>query len=184
MFVLSSKLIPSSLPPILIPGPQAEVLDPFVILMTHQYKMGMYGSVKLSISECQHVLNQVTDQSFNEIWFPLYFCDFIKLTSGLVLTACFLFSFYNLQTYLYILNCLLISAYLSPLTLWVRIPLRRGVLNATLCDKVCQWLTAGCWFTQGTPVSSTNNKLILLKYRWKWRLNTITPLNCLWNCVK
>ena len=25
---------------------------------------------------------------------------------------------------------------LSPLTLWVRIPLRRGVLNTTLCDKV------------------------------------------------
>jgi hypothetical protein len=28
-------------------------------------------------------------------------------------------------------------------TLWVRIPLRRGVLDTTLCDKVCQWLTAG-----------------------------------------
>ena len=40
--------------------------------------------------------------------------------------------------------------YLSPLTLWVRIPLRRGVLNATLCDKVCQW------FSPGTLVSSTN----------------------------
>jgi hypothetical protein len=29
---------------------------------------------------------------------------------------------------------------LSPLTLWVRIPHRRYVLDATLCDKVCQWL--------------------------------------------
>ena len=27
----------------------------------------------------------------------------------------------------------------SPLTLWVRIPLVRGVLNTTLCDKVFQW---------------------------------------------
>ena len=27
---------------------------------------------------------------------------------------------------------------LSPLTLYVRIPLRRGVLDTTLCDKVCQ----------------------------------------------
>ena len=27
---------------------------------------------------------------------------------------------------------------LSPLTLWVRIPLRRGMLEITLCDKVCQ----------------------------------------------
>jgi len=32
----------------------------------------------------------------------------------------------------------------------------RGVLDTTLCDKVCQWLTAGWWFSSGTPVSSTN----------------------------
>ena len=31
-----------------------------------------------------------------------------------------------------------------------------GVLNTTLCDKVCQWLVAGRWFSSGTPVSSTN----------------------------
>jgi hypothetical protein len=49
---------------------------------------------------------------------------------------------------------------LSPLTLWVRIPLRRGVLYTTLCDKVCQWLTAGWWFSPGTPVSSINNTII------------------------
>jgi hypothetical protein len=36
------------------------------------------------------------------------------------------------------------------------IPLRRSVLDTTLCDKVCQWL-AGCrWFSPDTPVSSTN----------------------------
>ena len=28
--------------------------------------------------------------------------------------------------------------WLSPLKLWVRIPLRRGVLDTTLCDKVCR----------------------------------------------
>jgi hypothetical protein len=32
----------------------------------------------------------------------------------------------------------------------------RGVLNTTLCDKVCQWLVTGRWFFQGTMVSSTN----------------------------
>jgi len=32
----------------------------------------------------------------------------------------------------------------------------QGALNTTLCDKVCQWLAAGRWFSQGTPVSSTN----------------------------
>jgi hypothetical protein len=26
----------------------------------------------------------------------------------------------------------------------------------TLCDKVCQWLAAGQWFSPGTPIFSTN----------------------------
>ena len=30
------------------------------------------------------------------------------------------------------------------------------VLDTTLCDKVCQWLAAGWWFSPDTPVSSTN----------------------------
>ena len=45
---------------------------------------------------------------------------------------------------------------LSPLTLWIQIPLRRCVLDITLCDIVCQWLAASQWFSPGTPVSSTN----------------------------
>jgi hypothetical protein len=32
----------------------------------------------------------------------------------------------------------------------------RGVLDTILCDKVCQWLVVGQWFSPGTPVSSTN----------------------------
>ena len=31
-----------------------------------------------------------------------------------------------------------------------------GVLDTTLCNKVCQWLAAGRWFSPDTPVSSTN----------------------------
>jgi hypothetical protein len=38
----------------------------------------------------------------------------------------------------------------------VNISNRRGVLDTTLCDKVCQLLVAGWWFSPGTPVSSTN----------------------------
>jgi hypothetical protein len=34
---------------------------------------------------------------------------------------------------------------------------RQGVLNAILCDKVCQWLAAGPWFS---TVSSTNESAI------------------------
>ena len=45
---------------------------------------------------------------------------------------------------------------LSPLSLWIRIPLRRGVFDTILCDKVCQWLATGWWFSPGTPVSSVN----------------------------
>ena len=36
--------------------------------------------------------------------------------------------------------------------LWVRILIRARC--ATLCDKVCQWLATGQWFSPGTPVSS------------------------------
>jgi hypothetical protein len=49
----------------------------------------------------------------------------------------------------------LISYSVSPLTLWVQIPLRRGVLNTILCGKICQWLAAGRWFSRGTLVPST-----------------------------
>jgi hypothetical protein len=49
-----------------------------------------------------------------------------------------------------------VQSVLIPLTLWVRIPLRRDVLHATLCDKACQWLVTCRRFSFGTPVSSTN----------------------------
>ena len=32
----------------------------------------------------------------------------------------------------------------------------RGVLDATLCDKVCQFFVTGPWFSPDTPVFSTN----------------------------
>jgi hypothetical protein len=35
-------------------------------------------------------------------------------------------------------------------------PVHSEVLDTALCDKVCQWLAAGQWFSSGTPVSSTN----------------------------
>ena len=35
---------------------------------------------------------------------------------------------------------------LSTLKFWVRIPLRRGVLDTTLCDKICQRLAVDRWF--------------------------------------
>jgi hypothetical protein len=32
----------------------------------------------------------------------------------------------------------------------------RGILDTTLCDKVCQWLVTGWWFSLVTQVFSTN----------------------------
>ena len=54
------------------------------------------------------------------------------------------------------INNYLWNRYLSTLKLWVRIPLREGLLDTTWCDKVCEWLAVGRWFSMDTPVSSTN----------------------------
>ena len=61
------------------------------------------------------------------------------------------------------------NQFLSPLTLWVQIPFRRGVLYTTLCDKICQW------FSPGTPVSSTNktDRHNIAEILLKVALNTI-----------
>ena len=45
---------------------------------------------------------------------------------------------------------------LLPLKLWVRIQFMVGLLKITLCDKVCQWLATGRWFSPDTLVSSIN----------------------------
>ena len=65
---------------------------------------------------------------------------------------------------------------LSPLTLWVWIPLMVSVLDTTLCDKVCQWLAAGRGFSPGNPVSSINktDRHDITEILLKVVLNTIT----------
>ena len=61
---------------------------------------------------------------------------------------------------------------LSPLMLWVRTPLRRGVVDTTLCNKVCQWLATGRGFS---PVSYTNktDRHYITEILLKVALNTI-----------
>ena len=51
-----------------------------------------------------------------------------------------------------------------------------GVLDTTLCDKVCQWLVADWWFSPGTPVSSTNKTNLhdITEILLKVAINTIT----------
>jgi len=52
-----------------------------------------------------------------------------------------------------------------------------GVLNTTLCDKVCQWLATGRWFSPGTPLSSINktDHYVITEILLKVALNTIKP---------
>ena len=56
-----------------------------------------------------------------------------------------------------------------------------GVLDTTLCDKVCQSIVADRWFSPGTPVSSTNktDHHYIAEMLLKVALNTIilTPLH-------
>jgi hypothetical protein len=66
---------------------------------------------------------------------------------------------------------------LSPLMLWVRISIRTRC--TILCDKVCQWLATGGWFSPGPPVSSTNktNHHDIAEILLKVVLNTIKKPN-------
>jgi hypothetical protein len=59
--------------------------------------------------------------------------------------------------------------------LWVQIPPRARC--TTICDKVCQWLVAGRWFSPGTPVSSTNktDRHDITKILLKVALSIIKP---------
>jgi hypothetical protein len=52
----------------------------------------------------------------------------------------------------------------------------RGVLDTTLCDKVCQWLGTGRLFSPGTLYSSTNNpdRHDIIEILLKAAINTIT----------
>ena len=72
---------------------------------------------------------------------------------------------------------------LSSLKLWVRIRLRQGVLDTTLCHKVCQWLATGRWFTPVSPSNNTDHHDIA-EILSKVALNTINqptnqPSHCL-----
>ena len=55
----------------------------------------------------------------------------------------------------------------------------RGVLDTTLCYKVCQWIATGRWFSLGTIISSTNKIDLhdIAEIVLKVALNTIKPTN-------
>ena len=63
---------------------------------------------------------------------------------------------------------------LSTLMLWIRILLKRDILDKTLCDTIYQWLATGRWFP---PASSTNktDRHDITEILSKVVLKTITP---------
>ena len=81
---------------------------------------------------------------------------------------------YGSWIYNYLCNQCLSPLKFEPCSWW-------GVLDKTLCDKVCQWLTTGQWFSPGFLLSSTNKTdchditEILLKVA----LNTINQPTCI-----
>ena len=92
--------------------------------------------------------------------------DISQSDTNIIIKCCY-FTFYN-----YLCNqCL------SPLMLWVRISIRARC--TTLCNKVCQWLATGRWFSPGTPVSSTNKTDChdITEILLKMALNTIKQTN-------
>ena len=54
----------------------------------------------------------------------------------------------------------------------------QGEVYNIICDKVCQWLAAGRWFSSGPPVSSTNktDRHDITEILLKVALNTIKPI--------
>jgi hypothetical protein len=66
----------------------------------------------------------------------------------------------------------------------------RGILDTKLCDKVCQWLAKGRWFSPGTTISTTNktDRHDITEIVLKVTLNTIKKFDSrnttVWNTNK
>ena len=118
-----------------------------------------------SVLSCKINLNNKTKY---ELFFLCLFCLVCILNpTGAIVATIDVSWIYN-----YLCNQCLLT-----LMLWVRITLRRGVLDTTLCDKVCQWLATGRWFSPCTTVSSTNktDRHDTAEKLLEVALNTITP---------
>jgi hypothetical protein len=110
------------------------------------------------------------------------FILFVIISRTLTRPACHCFALQRLDYFVptkiyhdYTEAVILFYECISSLKLWAKIPLRRGALDTTLCDKVCQWLTTGLWFSRGTAVSSTNktDRHDMTEILLKVALNTI-----------
>ena len=119
----------------------------------------------LSIQDSKTCIQEITKTNLTS---PQIFAQFMLFNRGVSWSWT-----YGSLVYNYICNqCL------SPLTSWVRISLKRSVLDTTLCDKVCRWLATGRWYFPGSPVSTTNktDRHDIAEILLKVALNIITSL--------
>jgi hypothetical protein len=105
------------------------------------YNMHYNNSAPMSTFSLLCLMNVETVCCFFILWSPV-----VSLCCWGVVVVVIVFGIYS-----YICNqCASLQ------TLFVWIPLRRGVLDTTLCDHVYQGLTTGQWSSLVTPVFSTN----------------------------
>ncbi len=111
---------------------------------------------------------------FNLVFVCLCHSLFIIFSHALV--CLYFFNFFYLSHYMNISKDVTLNYmwhyYLSVSSNQHKITTWRGVVDTTLCDKVCQWLAIGLWFSPGTLVSSTNKTDRRPRYNWniveKW----------------
>jgi len=112
----------------------------------HAFHLDLLLLLLSQISMCRVSLSNFSVPNIQINWYYILYVEIMNKINGLSWS-------WSYGSWIY--NCLC-NQCLSPLKLWVRIPLRQGVHDTTLCDKVCQWLPTARWFSPGTPVSSTN----------------------------
>ena len=123
------------------------------------------------------LLHQVFLSCFWFVWLTFHTSSLSVIITFLMF---WLVNFWISHYYFFTWSSTILWNYYSMLTTPQNFQSRRGALDTTLCDKVCQWLAAGLWFSPCSPVSFTNKPEILLKVA----LNTITltPLKTdIWN---
>jgi len=144
------------------------IIKTLTFLVGYTHKVNMCGYYYLS-EDILHIVHKHDLHSYQQLsenwteknitdWKILAYLNFISfIRHSCISLYKWLRSLFLCDTWSWPNGCYLWNQCLSALTLWVRIPLRRGVLDTTLNDKVCLWLAEGWWFYPGTPVFCTNN---------------------------
>ena len=106
-----------------------------------------------------HCVNYVIiSVTFMIMWVMSHFCDIVMwhCVNYVILSVTFCELCHHFYDIVWNVSFLWHCVQLPMQSVWVQTPLRRGVLDTALCDKVCQWLVEGRWFSLSTLFFSTN----------------------------